>query len=117
MALETLAEIKRIAGFDVVHLAENQDQVLRSSDFVVVNHVDNSIRFYVQKGPIAEVGRNRCQVDTIVMAARLIIEGFNAKMPCRENSLAITKLQEAEHWLKARYGDRVERGVEGTNKP
>lgn len=35
-------------------------------------------------------------------------------VPCRENSLAITKLEEAKHWLDARTRNRQAQGVEGT---
>ena len=35
------------------------------------------------------------------------------KLPCRENSLAITKLEEALMWLEKRTADRKARGVEG----
>lgn len=41
---------------------------------------------------------------------------LNGKFPCRENSLAITKLEEALHWLNHRTADRVNRGVEGQHK-
>ncbi len=36
---------------------------------------------------------------------------------CRENALAITKLEEAMHWLAHRARDRERRGVEGKNEP
>ena len=36
---------------------------------------------------------------------------------CRENSLAITHLEEALHWLWTRTKNRLERGVEGTTTP
>ena len=79
----------------------------------------NSIAFTIQNGPVflADVGVNGCQVDTIIEAARLILVGLN-KNPhnCRENSMAITKLDEALMWLKKRKEDRVARGVEGTVK-
>lgn len=39
---------------------------------------------------------------------------LNKIFPCRENSLAITKLEEALMWLEKRTADRIERGVEGT---
>lgn len=39
---------------------------------------------------------------------------INTQVPCRENSLAITKLEEAAHWLEARTRNRQARGVEGT---
>jgi len=34
---------------------------------------------------------------------------------CRENALAITKLEEALFWLRARTDGREARGVEGTH--
>lgn len=37
----------------------------------------------------------------------------NSKFPCRENSIATTKLEEALLWLQKRTADRLERGVEG----
>lgn len=42
---------------------------------------------------------------------------LNGVMPCRENSIVITKLQEALMWLNERTKDRQARGVEGTQKP
>ena len=38
------------------------------------------------------------------------------KVPSRENSLAITKCEEALMWLEKRTKDRQARGVEGTYK-
>jgi hypothetical protein len=38
------------------------------------------------------------------------------KLPCRENSIAVTKCEEALLWLNKRTQDRRERGVEGTSK-
>jgi len=35
------------------------------------------------------------------------------KFKCRENSIAITKLEEALMWLEKRTANRIERGVEG----
>lgn len=39
---------------------------------------------------------------------------LNGKLPSRENSLVITKLEEALMWDRKRTADRVARGVEGT---
>ena len=38
---------------------------------------------------------------------------LQSKFPCRENALAITKLDEALLWLEKRTTDRVARNVEG----
>jgi hypothetical protein len=40
---------------------------------------------------------------------------MNAKFPCRENALAVTKLQEALFWLNHRTSERLKRNVEGKN--
>ncbi len=38
------------------------------------------------------------------------------KFQCRENALAITKLEEALHWMQARTADRENREVEGIHE-
>ena len=73
------------------------------------------VKFTGQTGPSKEVGVNGCQIDALITFARMTIEVFNAKFPCRENSIAITKLEEAELWLQRRTANREARGVEGTN--
>ena len=52
----------------------------------------------LQDGPIKEVGINGCQIDDIIEWAKARIEFFNSKFPCRENSMIITKLDEALLW-------------------
>lgn len=41
------------------------------------------------------------------------LNDLNRRFSCRENSLAITKMEEALMWLKKRTEDRKGRGVEG----
>ena len=41
------------------------------------------------------------------------LQFLNGKFPCRENSIALTKLDEALLWLNKRTADRKARGVEG----
>ena len=74
------------------------------------------VTFIGQRGPIKDVGVNGCQVDDLITFALGTIKTFNKKFPCRENSLAITKLEEALHWLDARRQDREARGVEGRDR-
>lgn len=38
---------------------------------------------------------------------------LNTKFPCRENSIAITNLEQALMWLNKRTQDRIKRQVEG----
>jgi hypothetical protein len=76
----------------------------------------NSLSFTLQDGPIKEVGVNGCQVDTLIAAAKLIIEGFNSQFPCDENVKAICALEEALVALDDRKKNREARGVEGLSK-
>ena len=41
------------------------------------------------------------------------INYLNGKFPCRENSLAITNMEQALMWLEKRTRDREKRAVEG----
>jgi hypothetical protein len=77
---------------------------------------DTTVSFTIQDGPIREVGVNGVQIDEVIRWAKVKIEGFNAAFPCRENSMVITKLDEALLWLLKRKLDREARGVEGFNK-
>ncbi len=43
-------------------------------------------------------------------------EWQGGKFKCRENSLAITKIEEALMWLEKRTSDRLNRKVEGTHE-
>lgn len=43
------------------------------------------------------------------------LKTLNEKLPSRETSIAITKVEEALLWLEKRTFDRSERGVLGTN--
>lgn len=113
MALETLKGINKIGEFKVASATETYDL---AETFIFVDHDRNSIHFVIQNGPVKENGVNGCQVDTIIAAAKIMIEGLNKNFPCRENPLAITKLDEALLWLGKRKADREARGVEGFNK-
>lgn len=74
------------------------------------------ISFRIQNGPIKEVGVNGCQVDTMIEAAKLIIEELNKKFPCDENDMIVSKLEAALDWSAKRKANREARGVEGLNK-
>lgn len=64
---------------------------------------------------------NGAFVEDAIYAAKQRLEFFQAafsgKFACRENALAITKLDEALHWLEHRTKAREARGVEGMNLP
>jgi hypothetical protein len=94
---------------DPVMLAENEQR----EDFV---HRD-CLLVKFQSGPIKEHGVNGVQVEDLIDVALERMHTLNKKQACRENSLAITKLEEARHWLDHRTAARRAQGVEGTSKP
>lgn len=77
--------------------------------------IGQEVRF--QHGPIAEVGHNGVTNEALLALVIDRLRGFqSSKYSCRENAIALTKLEEALHWLHARTRAREARGVEGTNK-
>lgn len=69
-----------------------------------------------QTGPINEVGVNGITNEAL-LAIVLDRLGYFQKgaFKCRENALAITKIEEAILWLLSRTFARMRRGVEGTH--
>lgn len=58
-----------------------------------------------------------CVID-VLRSTLQRLEFFNAgKFRCRENSLAITHIEEAIHWCEHRINDRINRGVMSTMEP
>ena len=70
-----------------------------------------------QNGPIAEAGVNGISNEALLAIVEHRLLGFQSgEFACRENAVALTKLQEALMWLQKRTTDRMRRGVEGTNQ-
>lgn len=75
------------------------------SDGTVINWQDGII-----KG-----GQNGVFIEDLITAAIERLEYFNdSKFRCRENSVAITKLEESLMWLRYRTAKREDQGVENT---
>ena len=69
-----------------------------------------------QEGPIKEYGVNEVCNEELIAIVICRLEGFNnSDFRCRENSMAITNLEEALLWLRKRTMGREQRGVEGTH--
>lgn len=93
---------------------KKQEQPFRNYPPININ--GNSVTFRVQDGPLSDVGFNGIQVTDMLEFVKDVYVSMNKDHPCRENSLTITKIEEALHWQKARTEDRVARNVEGFNK-
>lgn len=69
-----------------------------------------------QNGPIAEAGVNGITQEVLLAIVADRLRSFQAgKFSCRENALALTKIEEAMHWLHSRTLARMQRGIEGTH--
>ena len=70
-----------------------------------------------QDGPIKDFGVNGVQNEDVIVCLIERLKAFQSgNFPCRENAIAITKLEEALMWLTSRTLARIERGVEGKNE-
>jgi hypothetical protein len=70
-----------------------------------------------QNGPVKEAGINGISNEALLAIVEDRLAGFQSgQFACRENAIALTKLQEAMMWLQKRTRDRMARGVEGTNQ-
>ena len=87
--------------YEVV-LAENHNQVVCE------------VRF--QNGPIKEAGVNGVMNEDLIAIVIDRMRGFQSgDYACRDNDLALTKLEEALMWLRHRTELREARGAEGTH--
>lgn len=88
----------------------------------VVGHVyqvltgPKSLQVEFQQGAVKENGVNGVTNEALLSILIHRTEVLNKRFPCRENSLAVTKMQEAKMWFDKRTSDRKERGVEGLEK-
>lgn len=74
------------------------------------------INIKFQEGTVLENGVNGAQIEDVIEVLIERLQGFQkGKFSCRENALAITKLQEARMLLEERTRNRKKQGVEGEN--
>ena len=90
---------------------------LRETHPISIDHEKDMISFKIMTKPASEGGNilNAQWVDLVATGLEML-KFLNAKFPCRENAITITKLEEALMWQEKRTQDRINRGVEGQNK-
>ena len=70
-----------------------------------------------QNGPINDVGINGITQEVLLAIVADRLRSFqDGPFRCRENAIALTKVEEAILWLQKRTLDRMRRGVEGTHE-
>lgn len=90
------------------------------SSYSVVKAEDENMvlgSFNFQYGPIADFGVNGINNEDIINIVIDRLQHFQrTEYKCRENALAITKLEEALLWLRCRTMRRESEGKLGTSK-
>ena len=72
------------------------------------------LSIYWQNGPVQDGKRNGAFVEDALIGVVERLKFYQStQFSCRENAIALTKIQEALHWLDHRTADRRKRGVEG----
>lgn len=94
--------------------AHHQYKIFKAGDLTKDGKV-GKINF--QLGPVKENGVNGVSNEALIEIVLHRLELLNrGKFSCKENSMAVTKLQESLLWLGYRTQSRMDRGVEGTNQ-
>lgn len=99
----------RVTGFNDAHNPALPNRENRQANF--------PLDILFQNGPINEAGINGVTQEVLLAIVADRLRSFQAgQYACRENALALTKIEEAQHWLHSRTLARMQRGVEGTHQ-
>ena len=93
------------------------DKDIRERNAAVPHRLDFGEHGFLkfQEGPRHEVGINGLFIEKDVLPALIQhLKNLGGVLPCRETSLAITKLEECRMWLDERQRNREAQGVMGT---
>ncbi len=104
-----------------LYMIRGFDTTTNPSDPFVTRHGGPALHSTIlfQNGPIGEggMGVNGVTHEALLAILAHRLRGFQSgPYACRENALALTKIEEAMHWLHTRTLNRMRRGVEGTHK-
>lgn len=114
----TAADAPGSGGAHHLYMIEGFDTTSNPSCPFIARHNASAKHSTVlfQNGPIAEAGVNGVTHEALIAIVVDRLRAFQAgPFACRENALALTKLEEAQHWLHHRTRARMNRGVEGTH--
>lgn len=78
--------------------------------------IEGSCSVCFQKGPVLEAGINGIHNEDLIAIVIDRLQGFQkGAYECRENQMALGKLEDCLVWLRMRTDDREKRKVEGTS--
>lgn len=90
------------------------NEYAKADDFIQIE--GNKITFTIQDGVISENGVNGIQASDLIGYSLELIKSVNNAFSCRENSITITKLEEALNAQNNKVIDRIKRNVESQYK-
>lgn len=112
-----------------VYAADEPNPVHGANHHYIINAVEEAqtsdgwdrsiseVEIEFQNGALQETGCNGITDQALLAVVLDRLRGFQSgQFSCRENSIAITKLEEALLWMGKRANDRAMRGVEGTHQ-
>lgn len=114
----TVTDEPGAGGANHLYMIEGFDTESNASDPFTARHGQPAKHATIlfQNGPIAEVGVNGITQEVLLAIVADRLRSFQAgPFSCRENALALTKIEEAMHWLQQRTLRRMRAGVEGTH--
>jgi hypothetical protein len=99
------------------YIVDGFDSTTNASDPHAGQHAIIGSTILFQNGPINEKGVNGITQEVLLAIVADRLRSFQAgPYACRENTIALTKVEEALHWLQQRTLARMRRGVEGTTQ-
>lgn len=114
--LNSALEIEVLDGPDAIGGACHE-YVIKGVEGPLDNHPIKPCEIHFQNGPVPEVGYNGISQEALLAIVEDRLISFQAgPFSCRENAIALTKIQEAMMWLRKRTIDRMNRGVEGSHQ-
>lgn len=114
----TVADAAGAGGANHLYMIEGFDTASNASDPFVARHGSPSKHTTIlfQNGPIPEKGVNGVTQEVLLAIVADRLNAFqNGPFACRENEVALEKVQEAMEALQSRTKARMARGVEGTH--
>lgn len=104
----------RVIASDEKEFNANHFYVVETTDTAHPVAIVGQVQF--QKGPIKECGVNGVANEDLMAMVIDRLQSFQeSPYKCRENAIALTKIEEALLWLRKRTTDRERRNVEGTH--
>ena len=93
---------------------QNEPQMYELADFQEGN--PSQVVHFFEKNEDGTTKSDGTTLEEMLRVSIARLQDLNGRFPCRENSLAITKMQEALFWLNERTRERTARGVEGKHE-